>query len=370
MFLATIGLLAVAIIASAAPSEQQPPGPVLRLNAGEGDRIVSMNGFNLPNVRVAQGTTVVWTVASDEEHTITFLAGRPLAQLQLVLPQPEDPVGRPPMFDPEVFFPTPAVGPWDGRSYINSSPIGKGQQFALTFSALGRHEYVCLFHPFEMTGSVEVVAPGGTGITTQAEVDTSIATHTPTVHQPQVDQIFATRNTADMIAGPEGTTIWSIRAGTDWRKGHLDINGFLPDSLSISQGDTVGWYVDHGIPHTVTFPVPGAAPPEFVLIQLPDGTILSPADAGPPPPPPTGPPDPALMPRLVVGPGGVQVRPSPFYDGVSLYNSGLIGEHPLAPPLPKTWALTFDTPGEYEYLCLLHSSVGMTGKIIVRPRPA
>ena len=366
IFLATIGLLAIALVASAAPAEQ-PAGPVLRLNAGEGDGVVSMNGFNLPDVRVARGTTIIWTVASDEDHTITFLAGSPTPQL--ILPQPEDPTGRPLMFSPEAFFPTPAIGPWDGRSYLNSSPIGRGQDFTVTFSTEGRFPYLCLFHPHSMTGTVEVVAPGGTGITTQADVDRSIATHTPTVHQPQIDQMLATRTNPDMIAGPAGSTTWFVRAGTDWRNGHLDLVAFLPGELEIRQGDTVVWYVDHAVPHTVTFPVAGAAPPDFVLVQLPDGTVVPPDMLGPPPGgPPAGPPDPALLPRLIVGPAGTQARPSPAHDGVSYYNSGLIGEHLLIPPLPKTWALTFDTPGEYEYVCVLHAGIGMVGKVIVLPR--
>lgn len=364
ILLATIGLLMAAVIASAAPAGQ-PPGPALRLNAGEGEGVVGMEGFNLPTVKVVEGTTVIWTVASDEEHSITFLAGRPMPQL--VLPQPEDPAGRPPMFNPEVFFPTPAVGPWDGRSYVNSSPIGRGQQFSVTFGARGTHAYVCLFHPLVMTGTVDVVAPGTAGITTQAEVDQSIATHTPTVHAPQVAQIYATRSAAETHAAPGGTTIWVARAGTDWRGGHLNIYAFLPDDLTIRQGDTVGWYVDHVVPHTVTFPAAGEASPELVVVQLPDGSFVSPETLGPPPPP-GAPIDAALMPRLVVGPAGVPVRPGPLYDGQSLYNSGLIGEHPLTPPLPKTWALTFGTPGEYEYVCVLHAAMGMKGKITVLPR--
>jgi plastocyanin len=72
---------------------------------------------------------------------------------------------------------------------------------------------------------------------------------------------------------------------------------------------------------------------------------------------------------LVLGPGTRPSRPAPAYDSARLFNSGLIGEHPnVALRLPKTWALTFDTPGEFAYLCVLHDPMGMEGKIIVPPR--
>jgi len=48
---------------------------------------------------------------------------------------------------------------------------------------------------------------------------------------------------------------------------------------------------------------------------------------------------------------------------VSFFNSGLLGEHPgVTVPLAKVWALTFDVPGEFEYLCVLHDPLGMEGK--------
>ena len=63
--------------------------------------------------------------------------------------------------------------------------------------------------------------------------------------------------------------------------------------------------------------------------------------------------------------------PRPTYDGRSFYNSGLLGDPVLwtdGVPLSNTWALTFNTPGSFEYICVLHDALGMKGTITVLPR--
>ena len=162
-----------------------------------------------------------------------------------------------------------------------------------------------------------------------------------------------------------------MRAGTDRRDGRMDIMAFLPGELTIRQGDTVVWYADHPMPHSVTFPAAGGGEPAFVQIQLPDGRLIDAPEPGEPIPPEVAMlmADPATAPRLVLGPGGRAVRPSPNYDGRSLYNSGLIGDHPgIQIPLPQVWMLTFDRPGSFEYMCVIHDPLGMEGKITVTPR--
>ena len=321
-----------------------------------------MNDFRLPSVQVAEGTTITWVMNSDEFHTVTFLAGRP--RLPIFIPQPEDP-SRPPMANPELFFPTLPSGAYDGTTYINSGFMEqRGAEFTVTFGRPGRYEYVCLLHP-PMTGVVEVVAPGTTGLTTQAEVDAYNVAHTNQQHLPQVAELLALRSTAVTSPGPNGSTVHMVRAGTEWRFGHLDLMAYLPGTLTVQQGDTVVWFNDHGyIPHTVTFPEQGAEPLAFLVPALPDGTIVT----GPPPGPPAGgaPPDPSQMPRLVLGPGGFPSRANPTHTGSGLYNSGVFGdENPMA---GNSWALTFDAPGVYEYICVLHEPIGMRGTVVVVPR--
>lgn len=356
----------------AAAATQPQERPVLRLLAGLGEGTVAINDFvgdpslGGTTVRVAEGTTVIWTLGSDEPHTVTFLAGRPAPPV--FMPQPEDPA-RPPMLNPQLLFPTVPAGPWDGTSFIHAELQGRGQEVAVTFGRQGRYEYVCLFHP-PMTGVVEVVAAGSPGITTQAAVDQYSATHAAEAHAWQVDEMIATRSAPTRIEGPRGTTIAMVRTGTDWRWGHVDLQAFLPEHLTVQQGDTVIWYVDHVQPHTVTFRPAESPTPDFLVIQLPDGgTIPAPAPGAPPPPELLALlEDPAFVPRLVFGPAALRTT-NPVHDGRSLYSSGFIGEHPaIAFPMDKAWGLTFSTPGTFEYFCALHEQIGMKGTVTVLPR--
>ncbi|MBM2810255.1 MAG: rus [Chloroflexi bacterium] len=383
ILLIAVGLAGLAVPTMAAPSGQG--GPTLNLIAGQGDGVISMNGFigdpglavRAPlaggsGVRVAVGTTVTWTNGSDESHFVTFLAGGEAPHL--LIPQPEDPTGRPPMFNPEFLFPTAPLGPWDGATFANSGELQRGQQFSLTFSRAGSYLYTCLFHKNVMNGVVEVVEAGASGLTNQAAVDAFAANHMTNVHEPQLALIMATRNTAEQSPLPDGSSLWAVRAGTDWKNGHLDVEAFMPEDLTVRQGDTVLWNVDQNVPHTVTFVGQGAARPDFILIQLPDGTMMSFDPSGPPPEMPPGPVDPSQMPRFILGPAAIPGRASPVHNGVGLYNSGLIGfdsNEPLAPPgspATATWSLSFGAPGTYDYVCLLHEQLGMKGTVTVLPR--
>lgn len=359
---------AVAFLTATAPETSVgQEQPTLNLVAGLGEGVFSWNDFLRSNVRVAEGTTVVWTVASDEPHTVTFLAGGP--RPGWLIPQPED-TDLPPMLDPGYAFPIHPRGPWDGMTYIHSGELGRGQRFQVTFSRQGRYEYVCLLHP-PMAGAVDVVAAGSPGLTTEADVQRSVAGDTARM-APLMAEIMATASTSAELNGPGGTRIWAVRAGASRRAGRLDAMAFLPQALTIREGDTVLWYVDHVAPHTVTFPVPGQGHPDLIVATLPEGEPLPP-DMAPPAghgqhTPMVAPPDPSTA-RLVVGPGGRPFRPKATYDGASFYNSGLIGEHPgITVNLDKVWALTFDTPGDWEYLCVVHDPAGMKGRIAVLPR--
>jgi len=349
----------------AAPTGAQPGGEALTLTAGLGEGVYTWNDFLRGSIRVAQGTTVTWLVGSDEAHTVTFLAGRP--RTNVIVPQPES--GRPPMMDPDFAFPSFPSGPWDGTTYVNSGELHKETPFSVTFAALGRYDYVCLIHP-AMAGSVEVVAPGSEGITTQADVERSVSGDAGRL-VTQTRELDRLLDEVVSLPGPNGTTLWFVRAGTDRRLGRLDVMAFLPEDLTIRTGDTVIWHVDHQQIHTVTFPEPGGEEPAFLQLQLADGTLIDAPEAGEPMPPEVM----ALLatqsspPRLVLGPGAVPARPRPAHDGRSFFNSGLLGEHlGVTVPLPKAWALTFDAPGEFEYLCLVHDPLGMEGKIVVRAR--
>jgi hypothetical protein len=58
-------------------------------------------------------------------------------------------------------------------------------------------------------------------------------------------------------------------------------------------------------------------------------------------------------------------KPSQNYDGKSLYNSGVFL---FGPNAPKTFSLTFPSPGTFSYVCLIHFPLGQTGTITVSAR--
>jgi plastocyanin len=364
----TIAIVAT-VVGALAFSQAQP---TLRLLAGLGEGIVSANQFvgdpafpGANQVRIAAGTTVTWALGSDEPHTVTFLAGRP--RPPFVIPQPEG-GDRLPMLNPELMAPTLPSGPWDGTSFVHFELQGPGQEFSLTFARAGTYQYICIFHP-DMLAAVEVVAPGSPGITSQAVVDQYAATHLTAVHGPEVAEMMVTRNRAERSESRDGASIWAVRAGTNWRWGHLDLLAFLPDDLTIRQGETVLWYVDHALPHTVTFQPVDGPPLEFVSVQLADGTMVRAPGLGEAPSPELLAllMDPAASPRIVFT-GAAAARPSPTHDGRSGYNSGFIGEWVGTPlPMDKTWALTFTTPGTFAYTCVIHEPMGMKGTITVLP---
>ena len=73
------------------------------------------------------------------------------------------------------------------------------------------------------------------------------------------------------------------------------------------------------------------------------------------------------MPLFIVNPKVARPTvPSRTYDPSQYYNSAQIGLNQQV--RGTTWALTFDKPGVYEYVCALHHEMGMKGTITVVAR--
>jgi plastocyanin len=146
----------------------------------------------------------------------------------------------------------------------------------------------------------------------------------------------------------DGTTLWEVAGGAG--EGQARVLRFLPDRLEIKAGDTVRWTNQSKTePHTVTFVGEGAEPPEDILVE----------------PQPSGPP------KIIQNPLSLFPAGGPVYSGQGYVNSGFLGEL-NGQPLPggPAYELTFDTPGEYPYYCILHASgpedaAGMAGTIVV-----
>jgi plastocyanin len=127
------------------------------------------------------------------------------------------------------------------------------------------------------------------------------------------------------------------------------INAFFPASLHIRAGDTVTWKINSNEPHLATFLADEPPPPD--PIPIPDG----------------GPTDLMLNPKPAF-PSKAPDAPTETYDGTEFRNSGFLSDGTVVPPA-ESYSLTFDKPGTYEYICLIHPAT-MKGEIVVEEADA
>ncbi len=348
-----------------------PPAPrtLTVLVSGGQDTTVFDTFFPL-TLRVRVGDTVTWKFNADpiHRHTVTF-AGGPF-------PGPKDPAagGGPGEVLPGLWVPVPGGAPgelmrnpvfawptrragapvevYDGTTYVNSGELStkprhpsmpKNDTFSVTFTKPGTYRYYCLFHRPHMVGVVEVLPATATDVPDQAQIDAQAKAemaHLLTLIEKGKEQRKALRS----LPGPNGSTFWFVRAGS-YELPSGELRGlafeFLPKNLTIKTGDTVIWESVDG--HTITFiPAPPAPEPFLVKPQ---------ADA---------------YPLLIRNPKVfTPAKPAAVYDPAHHFNSGPIG---ITPPAGTSWALTFDTPGVYEYFCAFHQEMGMKGMVTVVER--
>jgi len=346
----------------------QAPRTVTVLVGGGQDTTV-LDGYFPQTIRIRVGDTVTWKMTGDPNHphTVTFAAGS--------FPGPKDPVsgGEPRevmpgrwvpvpgtasgelMRNPVFQFPTRRPGApvesYDDTTYINSGELRinprrgmfRNETFSATFTKPGTYRYVCLFHRPHMIGMVEVRPATATDVPDQAQIDAQAQAemaHLRALIEKGKEQAKAVRG----LPGPNGATLWFVRAGAYEISG-AELRGqsfdFQPKNLTIKAGDTVIWESVEG--HTVTF-IPAPPVPE-VFIAKPQ------ADA---------------YPLFIQNPKVFQpAKPAAVYQPAQHFNSGPIGQTTRG---GISWALTFDTPGVYEYLCAFHHEMGMKATITVVER--
>lgn len=123
------------------------------------------------------------------------------------------------------------------------------------------------------------------------------------------------------------------------------VNAFLPSTVAVRAGDTVTFELGHpNEPHTTSFLSGTQRPP--VAIPIPDGG-----------------PTALQIPPSVAFPTRPPGGPAESYDGTGVASSGIMSNVPAGPPgtpANNAFVLTFDTPGTYEYVCLLHPPMTAT----------
>lgn len=210
----------------------------------------------------------------------------------------------------------------------------------ILFITPGLYRYICLNHHPQMIGMIEVVSATATDVPDQAQIDAQA--------KKEMDSLLAQIESARELSkkvrsqpGPNGATIWYVKAGTllSTELRGMDFD-YHPKNLTVKAGDTVIW--ESKDVHTVTF-VPSPV--------IPERLITKPQAEG--------------MPHLIVNSKSNNAAvPSGTYDPTQYYNSGNIG---IRQP-QISWAMTFDKPGVYEYVCTIHHERGMKGTITVVAR--
>jgi plastocyanin len=139
-------------------------------------------------------------------------------------------------------------------------------------------------------------------------------------------------------------------AATGGGKQYLAVMRFLPQTITVNVGDTVQWTnLSPDEPHTVTFVPPGGTEPPV------------PVTLG-------GSPDTHNSSVNGTIPNGVGCGVA----GATCFNSGLIGPAnqdetglPQTPTGVQRARITFTSGGVYNYYCIIHDELGMSGKVIV-----
>ena len=369
-------LVALAVVIAAtsarthAASETAAHAPrTLTLLVGGGQDTTALHGFFPQNLRVRVGDTVTWKHNGDDatadRHVVTFLGGPfPGPKVPLpsggpgqVMPQRNIPVpggakGEN-MRNPLILFPTRQAGApiesYDGTTFVTSGEISKNprkgtprnETFSLTFTKPGLYRYICIEHHPNMIGTVEVLPATATDVQDQAQINAQAKAEMDSL-LAQIETAKKLLQTARSQPGPNGTTIWYVQAGanlsSELRGSDFD---FHPKKLTVKTGDTVIWESKDG--HNIAF-VPSPL--------IPEGLIAKPQAEG--------------RPIFVVNPKANQSAvPTGVFEPSQYYNSGPIG---IRNQRGTSWAMNFDKPGVYEYVCIFHADRGMKGTITVVAR--
>ena len=320
-----------------------PTGPVtFPVIAGRARGNIDVEAFMPADIQVRVGDRIEWTAHGFEGHTVTFGdEDDVLASIgPYLVPRPDLPAEM--MFNPALSLPSAAQGPVaDDTTFINSGFFGvpSEQTYSLTFDEEGLYTYLCLVHPFTMTGTVSVEPEGA-----PVDAPDAVAARGEALFEAHAGELevlaVEAREGATVAPGPGSATTRYVQAGLITDHGQVAV--YTPGKLEIAAGDTVIFQNDDRNFHNVIFKGDDE--------ELPPGINILPAENG----------------RLnfsLAQESAVAVDPPPEgFDATTFLSSGSMGV--LQPRI--TWTLRFDTPGTYHYACTIHTLAGMVGVIEVR----
>jgi len=275
----------------------------------------------LPNeLWIHAGDSVTWTANTPEIHTVTFLTPGQV--------RPPFPVGCP-GFSPD------GSATFDGSTCVSTPPMVTGQTFTVTFPVAGNFKLVCLVHE-NMTGIVHVL-PGSQALPhDQAFYDSqAVAQRNALLADDDAPASHHHAHGRSMTVG-----IGEVVAnGGGFQT--LSIMRFSEPNMVIHVGQTVEWTnFDAVTPHTITFGVEPVDP-------IPPVNVTLDADGA---------------------------RHGIINSSADNVHSGFIGAAPQEqlflpqpPPGVTRFRVTFTHAGVFPYICALHDTLGMKGKVTVLP---
>lgn len=324
-FIRWIVLLAIVILPKAASAQWH--ATVGAQSANMGRQALAF----LPNeIWIHEGENITWKFNAGEIHTVSFLATSPAAQLR-----PAFSNGCP------GFSSDPAS--FDGSACVSTPPLVQGSTFTVSFPAAGNFKLVCLVHP-DMTGVVHVLELSKPLPHTQYFYDEEAEAQTrallsDTDREDNEEGHSAERHSHERQVVVGGGEISTNLGGAST----LSVMRFVGHTLVIHAGQTAEWGSDDPEdPHTITFgtePAGDPFPPSANVTMDEDGArhaiINSTSDS--------------------VHSGFILAAP-PDHTGLA--------QSPLS---VTRFRVTFTHPGTYPYICALHDTLGMKGKVIVLP---
>jgi len=349
----------------------------------------------VPNeVWVHQNDTVTWTLATDEDHTVTFLNQPQPATLGVgpypaAQQRPSNAVGCTAFGG--------AISP-NGSSYDPSGTAGLqcvhsgaaasggalaayGNTFTVKFPAQGNFKFTCLIHA-SMNGTVHVLAPSAALPYTQLGYNLKGLAELQHITSDLVPD-FIVANGSNRIY----TVGKLVATGGGWQYGSLfrfvDSLGRIitkNNPYLVHLGQTVEFTnIDPAEPHTITFGCPTDDP--TCPVSSGAGTFIDTNGA-------SGTAGDGARWAVMNGPFDPADEGNRDANSVDQLNSGLIasgaqdratGTAPLsgtpgtsvplgqvAPALDR-FRVTFNTLGSYRFICMLHDEIGMVGWVKVVP---
>jgi plastocyanin len=327
VFVAVLGALAISQTVQAQQTWQATLGAQSK---DMGKQVVAF----LPNeMWIHAGDSINWTSASGDIHTVSFLiAGQAYTNFN---------VGCPGF--------SPSGTSFNGSTCVSAPPLNQGQNYTVQFPKAGNYKVVCLVHS-AMTGVIHVLPTTAALPHDQAFYNDEAADQTKSIlADADMDMDHpGDGNGKGMLAARvlpgKNSVVAGIGEMANTAAGFesLSVVRFLGASIQVRVGDTVEWTnLDPALPHTVTFgtePLNPGPPSSNVTLDA-DGARHATLNA--------------------VG----DSAHSGFLVAAAQDQAGV----PQSPPGATVFRVTFTHAGTYDYICALHDTMGMVGKVVVLP---